>query len=106
MGRGPALAAVLVPQSAGTAQPEAGLLGVRKRGRSWRRTRRARWPSTPRAFIWTGIAWAPGGTEPAEQHREKRHEHDERRVGERRKVKARMHLLWDQNRISLLTASR
>src|SRR5689334_24261256 len=103
MRRGPALAAISVPQSTGTAQPEAGLLGDGKRGRSRRRTRRARWPSTPRAFVWTGIARAPGGTEPAEQHREKRHEDDERRVGERRKVKARVHLLWDQNRISLLT---
>ena len=101
MRRGPALATVSLPERAGTAEPEGRLLGVGERGRSRRRIGRARRPATPRPFIRTGIAWATGGTEPAEQHREKGHKDDERRVGERQEIEAGVHLLGHQDRVPL-----
>jgi hypothetical protein len=106
MTRGPALAAVSLPERTGTAEPEGRLLGVGKRGRSWRRAGRARWPTTPRAFIRTRIARALGRPEPAEQHWEKGHEDDERRIGKRQKVEAAVHPLGHQNRVSLPAPSR
>ncbi|SRR5581483_8748075 len=95
------LTAVSVSERTGSAEPEARLFGVGKRSWFRWRTGRTGGPATARTVVGTGIAGALGGPKPAKQHRKERHHDDERWVGERQQVKAAVHPLGHQNRVSL-----
>jgi hypothetical protein len=99
--RGSSPTAALVFERAGPAEPETRLFGVWKRGWSGWRAGRTGWRTAPRAVTWPGIARAPGGAEPAEEHREKSHQHNDGRVGESQKVETAVHPVRHQNRVSL-----
>jgi hypothetical protein len=101
MTRRPTLTAVSVSERTGAAESEARLFGVGKWGRFRWRTGRPGWPTATGTVARTGIAWALRGPESAKQNREERHQDDERWIGERQDVKAAVHLLGNQDRVSL-----
>lgn len=105
MTRRSALTAVSVSERTGSAEPEARLFGVGKRSWFRGRTGRTRWPAAARAVVGTRVAWAVRRPEPPKQHGEERDQDDERWVGERQKVKAGVHPLGHQNRVSLPAGS-
>ena len=85
-------------EGAGTPQPEARLLGVWERRWSRGRTGGAGWGAAPGVVIRAGVARRLA--EPAKKHRDKRHEHDERRVGERQEVEPAVNSLGHLNRVT------